>query len=181
MAYDDYADIQRLTIEGAVIRPNYGSAVWRNFSGGPTNFNSTCGKRFFNIDLEQEDAEKLIADGWHVNKWTPEPNELISDPEPQYRLQVLVNFATPSNPRYKPVEVYMICNGVKTRLDEETVGILDTALIITADVAINPHYYNVNGKEGITAYLQYGYFTIANEDPFAEKYAEEEAPIEPPF
>lgn len=181
MAYEDYARASRLTIENAAIRPNYGNAVWRNFSGSPTSFNTNGGKRYFNVDLNEDDAQKLIADGWHIYQWTPEVSEANPDPETQYRLQVLVNFATPSNPRYKPVEIYMICNGVKTKLDEESVCELDSANIINADISINPHYYNIGGKEGITAYLQYGYFTIENEDPFFEKYAAEESPNEVPF
>ena len=59
--------------------------------------------------------------------------------------------------------------GSKTRLTEQTIGNLDFAQIENVDLIINPYHYEVNGNEGITAYLEAIYVTVVA-DPFYEKY-----------
>lgn len=172
-----YKRLDNLRIEGAHIKQNSQNALWRNFSGHQTRYKPE-GYRFFNVDIFDEDiAKKLIDDGWNLAQWTPEATDDNPNPETQYRLEVKVQFGD------YPPKVTMICDGVKTRLDEETIGLLDTSIIETADLDIHPYHWGPmpDGREGIKAYLQVGYFTIANQDPFAAKYADEEAPTEVPF
>ena len=64
----------------------------------------------------------------------------------------------------------MIANGVKTILNEDSIGTLDFAELRNVDLIISPYWWNFAGKSGIKAYLKTGYFEI-EEDVFAYKYA----------
>ena len=65
----------------------------------------------------------------------------------------------------------MICDGHKTKLDEEDLDILDGADIITSDIVVRPRLWDDNGTTRIKAYLQELYVTI-QQSRFAAKYAD---------
>ena len=50
--------------------------------------------------------------------------------------------------------IYVITNGRKVKLDEESVGMLDRIYISNVNLDIRPYDWEVNGKTGRTAYLQ---------------------------
>jgi hypothetical protein len=117
--------------------------IYRNFAGRGDKFNRE-GDRNFSVIIEDEQlANDLIADGWNV-KIKPARDE---DDIPFMHLPVKVKF-TDRGPN-----VYLKSGSNFVKLDEESVSCLDDIDIITVDLDIRPYDWNVNGKEGRTAYL----------------------------
>lgn len=118
--------------------------IYRNFAGRADKFNRE-GDRNFSVVIEDEQlANDLIADGWNV-KIKPARDE---DDIPFMHLPVKVKF-TERGPN-----VYLKSGDNPPRsLNEETVSCLDDIDIISVDLDIRPYDWNVNGKEGRTAYL----------------------------
>lgn len=145
-------NIENITIEGAKI-------LFRNFAGQPTKFNTKGGERSFCTLIDNDIAETLILDGWNI-KWLKARDE---DEEDQAYLKVKVAYGNISP------NVYLISGRNKTLLNEETICSLDYAEISNVDLIIRPYSWEVNGKEGVTAYVKSMYVTV-QEDEFASKY-----------
>jgi hypothetical protein len=60
-------------------------------------------------------------------------------------------------------------SGTRTYLNEDNVNILDSADIRHADLIIREYRWDVNGKQGVKAYLQSLYVTL-EEDDLYRKY-----------
>lgn len=158
-----YKNIDNIIIEDAHI-------IFRNFAGAESQYNR-AGNRNFNVIIDDIDmANKLIEDGWNLKQLKPRDDEEM----PKYRLEVSVAFGN------FPPNIFMVTKHNKTKLDEESVAALDYAELKTVDLVIRPYQWDVNGKQGVKAYLKTGYFVV-EEDEFAAKYAEEEFPEEIPF
>lgn len=158
-----YKNIDNIAIEDAQI-------IFRNFAGAESQYNR-AGNRNFNVIIDDPDmAQKLIEDGWNIKQLKPRDDEEM----PKYRLEVSVAFGN------FPPNIFMVTKHNKTKLDEESIAALDYAELKTVDLVIRPYQWDVNGKQGIKAYLKTGYFVV-EEDEFAAKYAEEEFPVEIPF
>ena len=137
--------------------------IFKNFSGRETRYQKQGGVRSFSVLIDDPDmAQKLADDGWNVRILRPR-NE---GDEPNHCLDVTINY----NFWRKP-EIYMICDGHKTRLDEEDIDMLDGADIITSDIVVRPRQWDDNGTPRIKAYLQELYVTIQR-SRFAAKYAD---------
>lgn len=135
--------------------------IWKNFAGEPDKFHTKGGYRNFNVILDDpEEAQRLADDGWNVKIRTYNGEE---GKEPLNTLEVCVSFEN------YPPKVVMVTSRNKVELDDESIRCLDTADILSADLIISPYHYDVNGKQGIKAYLKTAYITI-EEDRFAEKY-----------
>ncbi len=133
--------------------------IFRNFSGKETKYNR-AGNRNFAVVIEDPDlAQQLADDGWNIKALKPREDE----DTPTHYLSVAVSYNN-----FAP-NVFMVTKANKVRLDEDTIGTLDDADIATADLIIRPYNWEVNGKEGVKAYLKTGYITI-EEDTFANKY-----------
>lgn len=154
--------IPNISVENAKI-------IFRNFSGKESKFNPQ-GKRNFCLLIDEEQAKNLKADGWNVKYLNPRDQD---DP-PQPYIQVAVAFEN------YPPNVFLISGGKKTRLDEDSVSVLDYAEIENVDLIINPSHWEVSGKSGIKAYLKNMYVTIV-ENEFEKKYRDLEEDDECPF
>lgn len=141
-----------LTIENARI-------IFRNFRGEATKYKRE-GVREFSILFDNETGLELIQDGWNLRALKPRDEDEL---EP-YHLSVGVKYG------YISPDIYLIKNNRKILLDEESVGMLDTAEIEAADLIVRPYNWTVNGKSGVKAYLKTMYVVI-KEDTFANKYS----------
>ena len=144
-------DKNTLWIENADIK-------FRNFEGKEGQYNR-AGDRNFCVFVDEKKGQELEDQGWNI-KWKEPRNE---GDERKGCLQISVKYGA------YPPEIYMIIGKKQTKLDEESVKVLDTAELENVDLVIRPYHWEVNGRSGVKAYLQRGYFTII-EDIFYKKY-----------
>mgnify|MGYP004561987329 FL=1 len=134
--------------------------IYKNFAGNRDQYHP--GKRTFSIELDEDEANALAADGWNVRR---KPTK--SDPD------VIIN-TIPVELRFDifPPKIVMIGESSKriSYLDESTVGQLDAAAIKNVDLMIRPREWSTAGKSGVKAYLKTAYITI-EEDDLDLKYA----------
>lgn len=141
--------------------------IYRNFSGAPSKFNREGDRNFALRIFDQEVADALVAEGWNVKIKPPRED----GDEPFMYLPVKIKF------NERGPNVYLISGRARTRLSEDTIGCLDDMDILNVNLDIRPYDWEVSGKNGRTAYLQS--IEITQEvDRFAERYAEEEYPVE---
>lgn len=135
---------------------------FKNFEGREGAFNPK-GDRSFVVFLDWATAESMAADGWNVK--FPKETESV-DPDAPSRdpyLPVSVNFEN------YPANVFIISNGVPTKLSGDEANMLDWAEISMIDLVLRPYEWSVNRQSGVKAYLKSGYFTLVT-DEFASKY-----------
>ena len=145
--------IDTATLDDVVIR-------FRNFSGNPGQYNA-AGQRNFCALLDEDTAAAMANDGWNIKYLKPrEEGDL-----PQAYIKVKVNFNGP-----RPPKIYMVNSRGRLQLTEDMVSILDWADFAKVDLIISPYKYDVNGNQGVTAYLQTIFATI-REDELELRYA----------
>lgn len=161
----EYRETDKLIIEHAHI-------FYKNFAGAESKYNR-AGKRNFCVRIDDPDeADRLAEIGWNIRIQPPRDAD---EPARKY-MQVEVNY----NPNTRPPRITMIAGNRRTELDAESVGCLDYADIRNVDLIIRPYNWEVNGKQGVKAYLERMYVTI-EEDVFADKYSDLSASDKLPF
>jgi hypothetical protein len=133
--------------------------IFRNFKGKELKFNAE-GARNFAVILQEDVAEQMARDGWTIKYLQPRDE----GDEPRAFVKVKVRFDI------RPPRVVLLTSTTRTQLDENSIEILDWADIKTVDLIARGFYWNNNGKEGWTAYLQSMFVTI-EEDPLERKYS----------
>lgn len=137
--------------------------IYRNFSGVGSKFNREGDRNFAVIIPNQELADELIELGWNV-KIKP-PREEYDEPFMFLPVKIKFNNRGPA--------AYVVSGDTVTRLNEDTIDMLDEIDIARVDMDLRPYDWDVNGKTGRTAYLQ-AINVTQNIDRFGARYAAEE-------
>lgn len=149
MAQSQY--IEDLMIEDARI-------IFRNFAGVAKQFNEE-GKRNFNLVIPEEAADGMQEAGWNIKYL--KPREEGDSPQPI--LKVNVSY------KHRPPVVVLITSKGRTNLGEEDIDVLDWQEIENVDLRVSPSKWDMNGRQGVSAYLRSIYVTI-REDYLEQKY-----------
>lgn len=152
----------KISYRGNILQIEDSRIIFRNFAGEGSKFNREGDKNFAVLIPDQEIADELIEAGWNV-KIKPPRDE---DDSPFMYLPVKVKFNNRG-----PAIYLRSGNSVPTRLNEDTVDMLDEIDIVSVDMDIRPFDWEVGDKTGRTAYLQAMEVT-QNIDRFAARYAE---------
>ena len=116
-----------------------------NFSGKEIPPYNPEGRRNFCVFIDDlKIAEEMEKDGWNI-RWLQPKQE---GDEVKAFMSVAVNFSN------RPPKILMYTSKGETRIDEETVNMLDWAEKTRVDLTINPRYWNDDGRERIKAYLR---------------------------
>lgn len=118
--------------------------VYRNFSGTGSKFNREGDRNFAVVIPDQDVVDELVNRGWNV-KIKPPRDE---DDTPFMFLPVKIKF------NERGPKVYLQSGDKMVELDEESIDCLDDVDILGVDLDIRPYDWEVNGKQGRTAYLQ---------------------------
>ena len=136
--------------------------IYRNFEGVASKFNREGDRNFAVIVPNDEIKDILVEAGWNV-KIKPPRDE---DDTPFMFIPVKVKFNN------RGPAAYLRSGETVTRLNEETIGILDEIDIQSVSMDLRPYDWEVNDKTGRTAYLQ-AIDVIQNIDRFGDMYAQE--------
>lgn len=140
--------------------------VFRNFAGKEGMYNAE-GDRNFCVLLDDDLAQKLVADGWNVK--TLRAREEGDEPQPY--IQISVKYRGRNGNTVRPPSIVMVTSKGRTPLSEDECEILDWVDIQNVDLIVRSFQWAVNGKTGIKAYLKSIYITI-QEDALQLKYAD---------
>ena len=141
--------------------------VYRNFKGEGSKYNREGDRNFAVIIDDQDIADQLIDAGWNV-KIKP-PREDGDSPFMYLPVKIKFNDRGPN--------VYLMTGRRMNRLDKYSIACLDDVDILSVDLVIRPYDWEVNGKEGRTAYLQ-SIKVTQNLDRFAADYESDDyAPL----
>lgn len=148
--------------ERGVLEVDDARICYLNFSGVGTKFNREGDRNFALIIPDTELADMLTSNGWNV-KIKPPRDE---DDTPFMFMPVKIKFNANGPAAY-------LKSGISvTRLNEDTIGMLDDISIASVSMDIRPYDWEVNGQSGRTAYLQ-SIEVIQRIDRFGAKYEQE--------
>lgn len=138
------------TMEGVQIRI-------RNFSGAKVRFNERGQRTFLALLPDEETAQGMLAQNWPVKYL--KPREDGDAPTPF--LKVIVNIDRDPKPR-----LVLVTERGKTTLDytDAAMTVLDWSNVTEADLIVSQYNWHYDGDEGISVYLQSGYFKVTEND-----------------
>lgn len=136
--------------------------VYRNFEGLASKFNREGDRNFAVVVPNEEIKDELINNGWNVKIKQPRDDE--ESPFMYIPVKIKFNNRGPA--------AYLRSGDSIIRLNEETIGMLDEIDIQSVDMDLRPYDWDVNGKQGRTAYLQ-AINVIQNIDRFGDMYTRE--------
>lgn len=137
--------------------------VYRNFSGHGSKYNREGDRNFAVVITDEEIKEALVMEGWNVR--IKPPREDGDTPFMYLPVKIKFNDRGPN--------AYLLTGRRKNKLDEESISVLDDVDILNVNIDIRPYDWEVNGKEGRTAYLQ-AIEVTQQIDRFAARHAEED-------
>lgn len=155
-----------INFRGDILEIENARIVYRNFSGVGSKFNREGDRNFAVIIPDEETKELLVSNGWNV-KIKP-PREEYDEPFMFLPVKIKFNSRGPA--------AYVVSGDSVTRLNEDTIGMLDEIDIISVDMDLRPYDWDVNGKTGRTAYLQ-AINVTQNIDRFGARYAAEDMSV----
>lgn len=153
----------RISFRGNILEIEDARIIYRNFSGAASKFNREGDRNFAVIIPNQELADELIEAGWTV-KIKP-PRDEFEDPFIFLPVKVKFNGRGPA--------AYVESGGSVTRLNEDTIDMLDDIDIASVDMDLRPFDWEVGGKTGRSAYL-HAINVVQNIDRFGARYASED-------
>jgi hypothetical protein len=156
----------RINFRGNILEIEDARIIYRNFAGVGSKFNREGDRNFAVIISDKEIADELIENGWNVK---------IKDPRDEYEepfmfLPVKIKFNN------RGPGAYVVSGDTVTRLSEDTIDMLDEIDIASVDMDLRPYDWDVNGKQGRTAYLQ-AINVTQNIDRFGARYAEDDVKV----
>ena len=152
----------RIKFRGNILEIEDARIIYRNFSGAPSKFNREGDRNFAVIIPNEEIKDQLVEEGWNV-KIKP-PREDFDEPFMFMPIKVVFNNRGPA--------AYVRSGDSVTRLNEETIDMLDEIDIASVDMDVRPYDWEVNGRTGRSAYLQ-AINVTQNVDRFGARYSEE--------
>ena len=156
----------KVNFRGNILEIEDARIIYRNFAGVGSKFNREGDRNFAVIIPDEEIKELLVENGWNV-KIKPPRDEYE---EPFMFLPVKIKFNS------RGPAAYVVSGDSVTRLNEDTIEMLDEIDIASVDMDIRPYDWEVNGKTGRSAYLQ-AINVIQNIDRFGARYASEEKAV----
>lgn len=153
----------RINTRGHILEIEDARIIYRNFAGAGSKFNREGDRNFAVIIPNEELMNELVEAGWNV-KIKP-PREEYDEPFMFLPVKIKFNSRGPA--------AYVRSGDSVTRLNEDTIDMLDEIDIASVDLDLRPYDWDVNGKTGRTAYLQ-AINVTQNIDRFGARYAEED-------
>lgn len=154
----------KINKRGNILEIEEARIIYRNFSGVKGQYNREGDRDFHILIPTQEICDQLIEDGWNVK--IKEPRDGYDDPLMTMKVKVKFNGRGPA--------AYISSGKSHTKLNEDTISMLDDIDIASVSMDIKPYDWTVNGQTGRTAYL-HAINVIQNVDRFGAKYAAQES------
>lgn len=152
----------KINTRGNILEIEDARIIFRNFAGLGSKYNREGDRNFAVIIPNEEIKDFLVENGWTVKIKPPREDE----DSPFMYLPVKVKFNN------RGPAAYVQSGDQHTKLNEDTIDMLDEIDIASVDMDIRPYDWEVNGKTGRSAYLQ-AINVIQNIDRFGARFAAE--------